>query len=736
MKDQIFVPVVLLPLVLFVGCARHGGGGILQQPSDTPRFETRIEVSTGTAAHADFAVGDFNGDGRPDFVVIGLTGELQVMLGTGTTFVPGQLLALGGGPIWIAQADFDRDGDQDLVVVQTQGNTTTVLRNDGGANFDVMATLPVGNEALAVVAADANDDGIPDVIVARPVSPEILVFRNDGSGSFTQTSSIALPGGGVPFGMTVGDVTQDSVADLVVSDPRSDRVLIYAGTGGNSDFESVPIELAVPGNPRATSLGDLSGDGVTDICVSVFERNEFLVITSFSTGGKGGSSYQSFSVPVDGAPSLSAIGDVTGDGLADLVACVAGRASMVVVPQRAGGGLDPAYQLDASGLPLRPAIVDVDRNGRNDLMVLSGLGDRVNLWLAAAEGRLLGARSHATDLPTAPWVAAADFQGDGVCEVVLGGPDASRLSFLRPDGADNLELALSLPVGLPVLNIEAVDLDGDGRLDLVVPCVGGVKLVRNRSTATSLEFSVLPGNGNEVVVSGQGPWGVATADLDRDGNVDLAITDFRTGELMLLFGSAVPFEFPRTSSLAIGGGPVDVCAADFTGDGIVDLAVSRAGASTIQVLRNDGAGQLSVFLDLPVGAAPNYLVTADFNGDRRADLVVSNGNDAAITVLFATGTGFAAVRFPAGNTPTALLAEDLTGDGLPDILVASLVGGDFRVLTSDGQGGFPVLSAFPGTLGATGAALCNLIGDARKDLLVSSTITRRVSLVRNITPPR
>jgi len=92
-------------------------------------------------------------------------------------------------------------------------------------------------------------------------------------------------------------------------------------------------------------------------------------------------------VQLDGAPALSVIGDVTGDGRNDVVLCLAGRATMVVVPQLAGGGgLGEPFQLDASGMPLRPALGDANRDGRTDLFALSGFGDRINLWLARGDG--------------------------------------------------------------------------------------------------------------------------------------------------------------------------------------------------------------------------------------------------------------------------------------------------------------------------------------------------------------
>jgi hypothetical protein len=338
---------ILLSLVVAGACARHEGSIGSLVTGNPPQFETRTDVATNSVNHSDFYVGDLDGDGTLDMAVVSLTGELRVLIGDGTNFTVAQELQIGGAPIWMSGGDFDGDGDQDIVILRSAESSSDVWLNDGNGTFSQGPALAVPAGPLAVLVGDLNGDSFLDVVVSVPTYPEIHAFFGNGAGAFPTEQQIGMPGGGSAFNLQIGDVTRDGIADLLVADPASDRLLVWPGVAGGSPGATF-CELQIPGAPAAVALGELSGDGLVDMCVTTFDSHRFVVVTDILQGGGKGSfgplgagpsgevcDYLSFEVQVPDRPTIATIADVTGDGLADLVACLAFRNSLLVFPQLA-----------------------------------------------------------------------------------------------------------------------------------------------------------------------------------------------------------------------------------------------------------------------------------------------------------------------------------------------------------------------------------------------------------------
>jgi hypothetical protein len=194
--------------------------------------------------------------------------------------------------------------------------------------------------------------------------------------------------------------------------------------------------------------------------------------------------------------------------------------------------------------------------------------------------------------------ALADLDGDGDLDVVhshYGNFIDPRFSLLLNHGDGTFDAPRSVKTSGETMDVVAADLDGDGDLDLA--------FAQSRSGISGQAVLVFLNDGSggfgpqKSYACGQGPMGIAAFDADKDGDVDLVTANYRWGEedVSVLYndgaaGFAQRADFPIPTSLG-GSQPFKVAAGDLTGDGWPDLAVTvRSGAPAVTLLLNDKAG--------------------------------------------------------------------------------------------------------------------------------------------------
>ena len=725
-------------LLALSSCSRRSGEAPRQTPNPLEvQFETRTELRVGSTGVADATLCDLNGDGQHDLAVTTLEGKLQVLLGNGAgDFTLQQSIDAKGFPFNHECADFDRDGDDDLIVLRTATSLVSVHLNDGQGNFTNRVNFTVPDDGDGIVPTDVNGDGVLDLVISHLRSSDLSVWLGNGFGGFDAAPGLAMPTGTVavePIGIVAADINADGTDDILCADNANQQIAIFEKLPAEPGYRA-PYTFGVGAQPVALSVADLNGDSQADIVVSNRGTQDVTILERLGNG------FRSSSVAIDGGPSTNLIADVTGDGLQDLIVCVFGAAAVTVIPGLPDGTRGEAFELPSSGLPYRPVVGDVNGDGHTDLLVTGSGTDIVNLYFGTGSGLASGTNVSA-GIASPRFVTAADFDGDGRDEVAVSGPPSSQVAILGlPNDLNDLGLRAVQPtmlveVGLPVLRVVRGDFDADGRPDLAAATERGLKLLLNRPGGDmgAVRFDVFPG-GNQVLLPSAGSqFDVAVADMNGDGLDDIIASDFTAETVTVLRAITPALQYEsQPVSIDIGRRPAGIAVTDLDADGDLDVAVARNASSNVAVLRNDGAGNLSDWLVLPVGSSPNYVVSHDFDEDGRMDVATSNAGDDSVTVLFGRVGGFIPVVLPAGDAPTGLLVGDFDGDGLSDLLTASLSSTEFRVLTGDGRGGFAPPKVFPGTYEATSVAFADLDGDRRGELVVASSGTRRVSVYRNL----
>jgi len=223
--------------------------------------------------------------------------------------------------------------------------------------------------------------------------------------------------------------------------------------------------------------------------------------------------------------------------------------------------------------------------------------------------------------------------------------------------------------------------------------------------------------------------GVAVADFDGDGLLDVATADRPTDSVSVLRGTGGALLAPK-HTFSTGGGPTNVVAGDFNGDGTTDLATSDQDTKTVTVLAGDGAGEFAASQRTFLASNVDDLATGDLNGDGRADLAVTAISDGRVWTLLGTGSGLAPAVANVVSLPGAIAAGDLDGDGDDDLATGSFFASRVTVSLSNGDGTFAAATNHPTASGPLDVAMGDLDDDGDLDLVTANQGADSVSVLK------
>jgi len=385
-------------------------------------------------------------------------------------------------------------------------------------------------------------------VVATPASGTPQAFHT------AETSLLAAGlSNGVTYSVTVAAVVAGGTG------PFSNPITVTPSSSCARSF-ALHQTRGTLASPSMVAMGDFDQDGFLDVAVT--ETNGVGLFFNDHAGGLG--------TRIDRAlfatPTSLVAADFDFDGRADLA--VGGNITAVLYSD---GGV---VGLGATSSML--AVTDVNLDGIPDL-VLGGPSPQVAV--ARGDGGFDPVRSIAAP-PGAFFVAAADFDTSGIQSLAVANPAPATFEILANPGDGGAYVpSVSYPLGATPVWIAAGDFDGDGLVDLAFPTTDGQILIHQQQAVDG-------GCGVETqVASGTLPAFLAAADVDADNLADLVYTAPSQNRLGVLLhgtdgGFAAPLLFPT------GKGPASVAVGDLNGDGLPDLVVANTGDNTISVYIN------------------------------------------------------------------------------------------------------------------------------------------------------
>jgi hypothetical protein len=344
-----------------------------------------------------------------------------------------------------------------------------------------------------------------------------------------------------------------------------------------------------------------------------------------------------FNSPVNytvGHPYVVTSGDFNGDGKADLVIGDITTNDVLVLLGNGDGTLKPPLTYHVLSPPRYLVANDFNRDGKLDLVFADGIAVNISIMLGNGDGSFGPPQSY----PVGGWqVVAADFNGDGKADL-LSRPTPTTLAVLLNNGSGGFQSPQTYNIPQPMVRVFAAgDFNGDGKADLVA-------IGRNSgSDDISLRIvTVLLGNGDgsfQAPIStnghwgqGSGPYSVAVGDFDRDGKLDIAVTD---EYLSVLKGNGDGTFKPPDLQPNMGITSVDVKVADFNGDGKLDL-VAAGVFGGLQVWLGNGDGTFQNLGNLTNETGGVSVTVADLNGDMRPDIAACINSQLALAMVNAT----------------------------------------------------------------------------------------------------
>jgi uncharacterized protein (TIGR03437 family) len=265
------------------------------------------------------AVGDFNGDGRPDLAIANHDGHVTVLLGNGSggfTAAAGSPFAAGAWPASIAVADFNADGNLDLAIANANSNNVTVLLGNGSGGFTAApgSPFPAGSGPQSVAVGDFNGDGKPDLAIANGTGGNVTVLLGNGAGGFTAAAGSPFAAGSGPQSVAVGDFNGDGKPDIAIANGNSNNVTVLLGNGAGR-FTAAPGSPFPADTPRSIAAADFNRDGKPDLAITNWSGT-VTVLLGDGTGGFAAAPGSPYPAGLD--PESVAVGDFNGDGKPDL----------------------------------------------------------------------------------------------------------------------------------------------------------------------------------------------------------------------------------------------------------------------------------------------------------------------------------------------------------------------------------------------------------------------------------
>ncbi|MDX2189123.1 MAG: FG-GAP-like repeat-containing protein [Bacteroidota bacterium] len=728
---------------------------ILQNSSVNNNISFRSSVPYFVNQPLSIKAVDIDRDGKLDFVtnsyntsnVYIFKNNLATNTITSTSFGNagnGITFATGGANYGVDVFDMDGDGKLDVLSGNYAANTVSILRNIGNVGTITSSTLATKVDLTTaaypcyVLAADLDGDTKPDIIVPNASASNFSIIRNNLS--FNPTATGMNPNQGSVFSIvSISGFNLNSINQVSIGGGITNQITIL---GSNALLAMIPI------NAQSGSVIVTNSQGSTSTVPGIFTVNPVIYpsVTGISPINAGVGN----SIIINGL-NFSTIAGNNIVYFGPVRATVTGSTTNLLninVPSGANYS-----QLD---------LLVTDKNMRaqsNDRFspTFGGSGTIVGSSFATPVTNNAGSSPFTTHL--------ADLDNDGKPEIIVTNYSSATIGIYKNNTTGNTitgtsfsnVLNLSGSYSSPA-DIKAVDVDHDGRLDLIISdnSLQSIFVCKNTSSGGSISFAA-PQSYAVPSVGYVYSQGIDVADIDYDGFMDIVVACGSANKVSVFKHNAVPgiinaATYSNRTDYNTSTNPIYVKTGDFDKDGKTDIIVSNYGANNVQIFRNTAiqgiinASSLAVPITITVSTNPAQITVGDIDGDGWLDFVVGHyttnqinvyrNNNIANTI---TGGSFTPTVLTTNARPAGVLLTDLDGDSKVEIINGGSDNVTISVFRNLSSPGTITASSFAtrlpinaGITGATYFASGDLDADGKPELIFPGYFSAQLSILKNL----
>nr|MBN2278089.1 VCBS repeat-containing protein [candidate division Zixibacteria bacterium] len=324
----------------------------------------------------DFITADFDGDGTFDIASYNTaSNKITVSFNDGTgLFTNSSIISCisGSGPSDIQTADFDGDGDLDLVTTNYLNGTISVYHNDGYGDFpdQTHSIMPIA--PWKCYPADFNNDGVIDLAVGYNTGGtsghHLGVVYNSGSGTFSYTEPYSQRR--LPSAVKCADISNDGIPDIIATHSEAFTVAVLLSKDDGTFAEDY---FPVPANPTDLVAADLDLDGDLDLAVSNKNANTISVLMNMGIGIMGARVLYD----TDSGPTGIAAADWDGDGDMDLITANRTVGTISVFLNIGDGTFSDAENISVAADAAGIVSADFDGEGSIDIATIHPTGSNL-----------------------------------------------------------------------------------------------------------------------------------------------------------------------------------------------------------------------------------------------------------------------------------------------------------------------------------------------------------------------